>query len=215
MKKFFYVLMVIALFVMVYGCEKEILNTDPSDHNPGSVIRKQVANDEQFNVEDGSSFNAADQQANDQGEDVTKCLIMPVLPDWPTWYFVMNYIEINNDRLIVNVSYSGGSRTHDFKLVSTDFDESIPVQVTAEIFHFTNGDNFDGWVTETREFDLTPLKTLYIEYYNEPRGRIIINLNNVFTTKEATPLVYEFFDDALLPPGPPLPPQHQPLGDEE
>jgi len=192
--------------LMMFGCEKDILNTDSDQKFSGGNVREETRNDDAYRIQNAVSFDELVLQSNEVDDGITKCIILPMLPDWATRYFVMNQAEIEADRLIINVSYTGGSRIHDFKLVSTTFQESMPVQVTAQVFHFSNDDHYDRWITEVREFDLRPLKELYSQMYHRSRGKIIINLIDIFDSQEAAPLIYEFFDDAILPPEPPLPP---------
>jgi hypothetical protein len=199
--KWWIIIPVVAL--MTFGCEKDVVDSISDE-----TSREKLPETERLKMQDVSTYDALVLQSNDVDDNIAKCIIMSELPDWATRYFVLNRAEIEGDRLIINVSYPGGARPHAFKLVSTTFQESNPVQVRAQVFHFGNDDHHDHWITEVREFDLSPLKALYIQMYRKPRGTIIINLIDIFTSTEAAPLIYKFYDDAILPPEPPLPPEY-------
>jgi hypothetical protein len=134
-------------------------------------------------------------------------MILNELPDWTTRYFVLNSAKIQGDKLSVTVSYVGGCQPHNFRLISTKFLDYKPLQANAQIFHFSNDDPCDSWITEEREFDLSPLKKLYFQLYEKTEGRIVINLTDAFASQEAAPLVYEFSDASRTPPPAPLPQQ--------
>lgn len=199
--KWWVIIPVVALLTL--GCETDLVSTIADE-----TSREKLPETERLKMQDMDSVDDLVLQSNDVDDDIAKCIIFPEIPDWATRYFVLNRAQIEGDRLTITVSYPGGARSHDFKLVSTTFQESHPVQVTAQIFHFSNEDHHDRWITEVREFDLSPLKVLFIQMYHRPRGRIIINLIDIFDSHEAAPLIYEFYDDAILPPEPPLPPEY-------
>ena len=75
------------------------------------------------------------------------------------------------------MSYSGGCEDHDFILVAADaFMESHPVQLAVAVAHDAHGDRCRAYLTETYGFDLTPVKTLYQEAYQEDAGTIVLRL---------------------------------------
>ena len=96
---------------------------------------------------------------------------------------------IDGDMLLVTVSYGGGCKKHEFTLdIDGGFLESNPVQARVRLLHDANGDLCAAYITEERQFDLTPFKTLYQQGYRQQEGVIIIRL-------EGAPeggLVYEF-----------------------
>ena len=103
--------------------------------------------------------------------------------------FVLNNAVITDDALIINVSYSGGCKDHQFTLVvSESFLESLPVQLSAYVAHDANEDTCEAWPTEEYYFDLTPIKDLYQESYQQKAGTIVLHLKDAPNTE----LVYEF-----------------------
>ena len=69
---------------------------------------------------------------------------------------------IVGDTLRVTVSYGGGCADHAFTLVLADaFQMMDPPRLPATLAHQANGDPCEAWLTETLEFDLTPLKELH------------------------------------------------------
>ena len=104
--------------------------------------------------------------------------------------YTLNTTVIEGDTLKLNVSYGGGCETHQFTLIASKlFLESSPVQLHISIAHNANGDTCEAYLTEDYHFDLTPIKTMYQNTYQEEAGTIILrfkeSLNNV-------KLVYKF-----------------------
>lgn len=84
---------------------------------------------------------------------------------------------IEGDTLTLTVSYSGGCKAHDVTLVTSGmFLESYPVQLAVTVAHDANGDMCEAYLTDEYEFDLTPIKTLYQEAYQEDAGTIVLRL---------------------------------------
>ena len=106
-----------------------------------------------------------------------------------TYGYVMNDATITDDTLTLNVSYSGGCATHEFTLIAADSCvESSPVQMDISVRHNSNGDRCRSIITEDRCFDLTPIKTLYQETYQQEAGTIILRLDGAPNGE----LIYEF-----------------------
>ncbi len=104
--------------------------------------------------------------------------------------FALNSATITDDMLTVSVSYSGGCEAHQFTLVASDsFLESFPVQLHVYLAHNANGDNCEAYPTESYQFDLTPIKTMYQEAYQQEAGTIVLHLKDA---PKDTDLVYEF-----------------------
>ena len=103
--------------------------------------------------------------------------------------FVVNSATITDDTLSVSVSYSGGCEKHEFTLVASEsFLESFPVQLPVSLAHNANGDTCEAYPTEKYQFDLTPIKNMYQEAYQQQAGTIILRLKDAPNTD----LVYEF-----------------------
>jgi hypothetical protein len=90
-------------------------------------------------------------------------------------------ITINNIQLYINllqfnVSYGGGCKEHEFKLMATSFMESYPIQVNILLSHEDNDDPCDMWITETLVFSILPLKRSWQQSYNEKSGIIVMNI---------------------------------------
>lgn len=110
--------------------------------------------------------------------------------DWPNDPLEVLAATINGDTLRIEVSYSGGCVTHDFKfLVGRSFMESYPVRTFTFLSHEDNDDECDNLITEELTFDLTPLKTTYQEAYQTETGTVIMLLRN---NDPATELHYTF-----------------------
>ena len=103
--------------------------------------------------------------------------------------YVLNAATITGETLTINVSYSGGCATHQFTLVASDaFLESFPVQLRITLAHNANNDLCRAWLTEDYHFDLTSIKTLYQQGYQQEAGTIILRLKDAPDGE----LIYEF-----------------------
>lgn len=103
--------------------------------------------------------------------------------------YTLNNATIDEDTLLINVSYSGGCEKHEMTLVASEsFLESHPVQLPVSLAHNANGDACEAWLTEDYNFDLTPIKTMYQEAYLQEAGTIILRLKDTPNSD----LVYEF-----------------------
>jgi hypothetical protein len=197
----------VVIALMVFGCEKDVGN-NLSDEIDGTITTE-LPDDNQEKMQGGRTYEELVLQNDDMDDIFDQVIVMSALPDWVTRYFVLNRAEIQSDRLKVSVSYAGGCRPHYFRLVSTKFLGEKPLQVNVQIFHFSADDPCDSWITEEIEYDLSPLKALYLEEFEKIKGKIVINLIDVFASQENAPLVYEFSDATRKPPpGITLPPQY-------
>ncbi|MFX0091218.1 MAG: hypothetical protein ACFFBD_05595 [Candidatus Hodarchaeota archaeon] len=97
-------------------------------------------------------------------------------------------IKLNFDTLILNITYGGGCREHDFSLITTAvFMESNPVQVNVLLSHNANNDSCLALFTRTMAFNLSPLKEAWQEGYQKTSGTIIIHLEGL-----EEPIIYQF-----------------------
>lgn len=188
------------LALLIFSCEKQGLN--PATNQKSG---KDVQNTEVLTMPGGEKYNAARIGNDDNASEAPQCIILPELPDWPTAFFVMEQAAIQGDIITFTLSFPGGCRLHNFQLVCTTFEDLKPLQVSAQIFHNNNDDPCERWVTEVREFDLSPLKELYFKTYDTPCGTIIINL--VDDLSQNSPVTYNFCDDDGTVPTEPLLPQ--------
>lgn len=100
--------------------------------------------------------------------------------DWGNDAYVVNSARIDGDRLVVEVSFSGGCRDHAFVLVvSTFFKESDPVQLDVVLAHNAYGDPCEAWPTETHSFDLALVRDQYREFYGEGSGVVLLQIKDV------------------------------------
>ncbi len=95
--------------------------------------------------------------------------------------FEFRQVELTGDLLTIEVSYSGGHKEHDFKLIGTgEFMESSPIQTSLILSHNSNGDLAEALLTKELVFDLKPLKDAFFNVYSffSPDGiSLQINLN--------------------------------------
>lgn len=92
--------------------------------------------------------------------------------------YVINEILINGNVLDINLSYSGGCATHAFDLFAPNsFLESSPPQTTLYLYHESNDDYCEAWITEVVSFDLQPLADLFADMYKSHHGDVLCNLH--------------------------------------
>lgn len=93
----------------------------------------------------------------------------------------ITHAEINGDVAKLEVSYTGGCKSHEIKLiVSSLFMESNPVQTESILSHITE-DSCDAVVAEELTFDLLPLREFYRRTYGEFNGSINIQGIGLYT----------------------------------
>jgi len=74
--------------------------------------------------------------------------------------FKMDSAYVSGDNLYLQVSYSGGCRTHEFNLwkLPPSIFVDLPPRVTLLLAHEDNGDMCEAWITEWLVFSLKPLR---------------------------------------------------------
>ena len=101
-------------------------------------------------------------------------------PDrWPEDLFHTENATLSGHTLDLRLSYGGGCRTHDVKVVAWGgWMESDPVRVKLFISHEDFDDPCDAWLTKDYSLDLVPLKLAYEKSYGvaEPGATTLILL---------------------------------------
>jgi hypothetical protein len=99
--------------------------------------------------------------------------VQPVIIDKTTYTtssrdtFEFVNVRIDDDLLIVDVSFSGSHTGHDFILIGTgDFMESSPIQTSLVLSHDSKKDLGEAWLTKELIFDLKPLKKEFFSVYS-------------------------------------------------
>ena len=123
---------------------------------------------------------------------------------WAADPYHFNSATITDDTLTIEVSYGGGcpDEPHQFTLLAEPaFMESDPVGLGISIVHNAHNDPCERWVEEKYHFDLTPIKTMYQQAYQQEAGTIVLRLGvslDIVTFPEGVleelvnDLVYEF-----------------------
>lgn len=99
---------------------------------------------------------------NDQGHASTTSA-SPVIPSFkiqadgganePSDNFTLNDARISGDTLIVEVSFGGGCKEHDFELYSSGmWMKSMPPKMALRLVHRAHEDNCRAYLTQTRKF---------------------------------------------------------------
>ena len=85
----------------------------------------------------------------------------------------LNDIKVAGDSLVINLSYSGGCRDHEFALIAEEyFVESPKIETKLILSHISNFDPCEQYITKDYTFNLLPLKYKYIETYGNETGSI-------------------------------------------
>jgi hypothetical protein len=92
--------------------------------------------------------------------------------------FDLESVSVNGDLLEVDVAYSGGCQPHYFRLCYAGFLESSPVETNLRLQHDGQGDPCEAYPSETRVFDLSPLKADYRSSYGTDSGTIRLRLGD-------------------------------------
>ena len=93
--------------------------------------------------------------------------------------YTFNSAIIEGDTLTVSVSYGGGCETHEFTLFAEP--ELFPAlpgglpMLGISIAHNANSDMCEAWLTESYDFDLTPIKNKYQEELGM-QGAILLSI---------------------------------------
>lgn len=78
-----------------------------------------------------------------------------------------NSAVVDGDKLSINVSYSGGCRTHQIQPYAlTSIEKSNPARVLIMLSHHADNDMCEAYITEDYEFDLSALKNFAINRHN-------------------------------------------------
>ena len=105
--------------------------------------------------------------------------IAPERAPEPETYVIREATKVSDGvwKITAEVSYGGGCEAHPMDLVFWgDWLESNPVQIEAFISHESNDDPCDAYLTETRRFDLLPLRDAYRQSHGAGAGPITVIL---------------------------------------
>ena len=187
-------LCLIVLFVV--GCEKQMVpngitdgtDTDTDADDPVTVTPGDIPDDDTNPVGNVVLLTGDDENDQDAIEQAGADA------------YNFNSATIEGDTLTVSVSYGGGCETHEFTLLAEPaFMEDGPfgTAIGISIVHNSNLDMCEAWLTESYDFDLTPIKKKYQEQYNKDAGSVhlgmIADLQIVtFPDGVPTDLIYEF-----------------------
>ena len=115
-----------------------------------------------------------------------------VVADGRSWGddpFEIGQAVIEDDELSVEMSFGGGCKDHHFTLViASEFAESDPVQLSAEIAHDANNDMCEAYLTQTRVFSLELVRKRYQDVYGPGEAKVALVIKGF----AGGPLLYEF-----------------------
>jgi hypothetical protein len=127
---------------------------------------------------DGDPSGDGDGDPSGDGDGDGDCGLVEVCASAPdSDPFQVEALAVVDDCLEVTVAYSGGCEDHDF---AACWDESIaesdPVQAWLWLDHDAHDDLCEAWITETRSFELEPLRARWIELYGPGPGTMIVHV---------------------------------------
>ncbi|HUF70512.1 MAG TPA: hypothetical protein VMM79_17815 [Longimicrobiales bacterium] len=98
--------------------------------------------------------------------------------EWPAAPVAIDSLSIDGSELVAHVRYGGGCQHHSIDLVIwAGFLESEPVQAAALLAHDGRNDMCDALVSDTRRFDLAPLRLEWQLAYGVGPGSIVLNVS--------------------------------------
>ena len=105
--------------------------------------------------------------------------------------FALNAAAVTDNILAVEVSYSGGCRSHEFVLTAAErFSQTAPVQLRMVLTHDANNDRCEAYPTEQHRFDLSPIRQRFRAAYGHDTGTVQLHLHAAPDTDRS--LVYQF-----------------------
>lgn len=176
-------MLIVGMALFISSCQEQSPNPVVYPENrdqaePGAVL---ILPSVEENTLDG---------ANDDGskENIPQCILLPEFPHWPSDKFDLKNSAIKDDIMLLTLVYYGACIEHEFRLVvSTTFDDSDPLQISAQVFHTPGNDPCPQRITEVRRFDMSPLKEFLFKKY--PKAKCIetmINFQGTGSTKPPT-----------------------------
>jgi hypothetical protein len=98
----------------------------------------------------------------------------------------LNDLKLDGDSIILNVSFSGGCREHEFNLIAKNyFGDSEAPKAELLLSHNSNFDPCEAYLTEEHSINLLPLKHEFYKKYGNENGSIRLVL-------EEKEVVYNF-----------------------
>ncbi len=92
--------------------------------------------------------------------------------------YSLNDIKIVGDSMIINLSYSGGCRDHEFYLIAKNyFGNSDSPKAELVLSHDNKMDPCEAYPTEDHTFVLLPLKYEYNKKFGKETGKILLVLD--------------------------------------
>lgn len=87
-------------------------------------------------------------------------------------------ITMVDDDLEIRVGYGGGCEDHLWSVCWPDrvFQESAPVRAHLALWHDSQGDDCDAYLTDTLLFDVDPVKEAWLDAYGPGGGTFILVL---------------------------------------
>ncbi len=124
--------------------------------------------------EDGLGAMSEMLVGNDGFIEVNKDYFGPAQGDAIT----INAVKVVGDSLYVDVQYSGGCKTHEFKMITNgNFMKSLPPQLPLFLEHNANKDNCRALKMETLKYDLKPLRSAQTKkikvFVNDDRDKMV------------------------------------------
>ncbi|MEM7414277.1 MAG: hypothetical protein AAF389_02205 [Gemmatimonadota bacterium] len=86
--------------------------------------------------------------------------------EWPDDTYALGDVSVEGTIVDLEVSFGGGCEAHTFDLVGLGASlDSSPAEIDAIVSHDAFGDACEAYLTETRRFETTPLRTLFETVY--------------------------------------------------
>lgn len=174
------------LAMLMMGCDQETIQPQPASHSPlgpRTNLTAQVAPDR---VPPLLSYLIW--ELENELESNPTCRVLRTPNVYPNAPLTMNGVTIVDGCMKINVSYSGGCATHLFALTwDGDWIGREDLEVNLKLYHLSNGDLCEAWMTEAPGWDLSAL-----QYPGTNSGEIKVNVLYGNNHQESTSIIYEY-----------------------
>lgn len=192
------ILISLTTVMFIVSCENQVLSSFPTQDSDQRLLKTDRSLELNNMLTDNNNLEEL---------KIKKCVFLSDIPDMASAGVVLEDATIKGAILHTTLSYNGGCEPHDFDLICTTVNDLTSLNISAWILHHSNNDRCEQWVTETRAFDLSPLKENYYQASDKPCNFLNISLFDTQGSQIAVPVTYEIcLENPVVPPGSPLPP---------
>ena len=165
----------LTLLTFAFGavaCEKEQVLPQPqippaNKNTPTRILRAEIAPD-RINPRFGDLITDLERE-----EDLNPaCRELRNPSPFLNEQFTLEGLTMNDGCMDINLAFSGGCEQHLFALTwNGEYANTQQSEVTLNLLHYSNGDMCEAWITESRGWDLSPIRV-----QGRTSGSILVNV---------------------------------------